>query len=328
MTGGEMQDLESIIRPIKAELSAVKGNYAHQLRWQSEPIKGIGNYLSRAHGKFFRPTLVLLSAKMGDSAKMDKAVSLGVAIELIHAASLVHDDIIDDSFLRRKQRTINSKWGNAISVIAGDYLLARAFDIVSKMDEPRIMTVFSRTAARMCEGELAQLSNAYNFSITEHEYLDIIKRKSAYLISDCCASGGMLAGLSEEKVNRLAAYGLYLGMAFQIVDDCLDLIGKEKNLGKSVWQDLDEGKLTLPIIFILKGASKKERIKIVDLITSGGKTAHRILKEKASATGAISRSRMIAFNYIKLVKKKLTENDGMLRKTFYDIADYVLERKG
>jgi octaprenyl-diphosphate synthase len=322
-----MGTLEDIIKPVSAELASVKSNYAHQLRWQSEPIKGIGQYLSRTHGKFFRPMLVLLSAKTGDSAKMDKAVSLGVAIELIHAASLIHDDIIDDSVLRRKQKTLNSKWGNAISVIAGDYLLARAFDIVSKLDEPRIMTVFSRTAARMCEGELVQLSNAYNFGMTEQEYLDIIKRKSAYLISDCCASGAMLAGLSEEKVGRLAAYGLYLGMAFQIVDDCLDLIGKEKSLGKSVWQDLDEGKLTLPIIFILKGASRKERIKIVDLITTGGKPAYHILREKASASGAISRSRTIAFNYIKLAKKKLSDSDGMLRKTFYDIADYVLERK-
>ncbi len=322
-----MNDLEDIIRPVKAELTAVKSNYAHQLKWQAEPIKGIGKYLSKTHGKFFRPMLVLLSTKMGDAAKMDKAISVGVAIELIHAASLVHDDIIDDAVLRRRQKTLNSKWGNAISVIAGDYLLARAFDIVSKIEEPEIMEVFSKTAARMCEGELAQLSNTYNFGMTEQEYLDIIKRKSAYLISDCCAVGAMLGGLSGEKINRLATYGLYLGMAFQIVDDCLDLIGEEKNLGKSVWQDIDEGKLTLPIIFMLKEAGRRERVKIIDLITAGGKSSHRILKQRASTSGAVSRSRTIAFNYIRLAKKKLTESDGMLRKTFYDIADYVLERR-
>ncbi|MDD5073525.1 MAG: polyprenyl synthetase family protein [Candidatus Omnitrophica bacterium] len=320
------KELERIIRPVAAELAAVKSNYSHQLKWQSEPIRGIGSYLSKAHGKFFRPTLVLLSAKLGEG-DMEKAVSLGVAIELIHAASLVHDDIIDEAVLRRSQRTINSKWGNAVSVIAGDYLLARAFDIVSKLDEPGIMTVFSKTAARMCEGELAQLANAYNFDITEDDYLDIIKRKSAYLISDCCAAGGMLGRLSEDKINRLAAYGLYLGVAFQITDDCLDLVGEESQLGKTVWQDMEKGKLTLPIIFLLKNAGRKGRMGIVELITSGGKSSHRILREKALSSGAISRSKGIASDYVKLAKKKLADGDGMLRKTFCEIADYVLERK-
>jgi len=321
-----MEELKEIIRPVSAELAAVKENYAHQLKWQSDPIKGIGGYLSRTHGKFFRPTLVLLSAKTEDNGNMEKAISVGVAIELIHAASLVHDDIIDEAILRRRQRTINSKWGNAISVIAGDYLLARAFDVVSKLDEPRILTVFSKTAARMCEGELAQLANAYNFDVTEKEYLDIIKRKSAYLISDCCAVGGMLGRLSEDKIRRLAAYGLYLGMAFQIVDDCLDLIGKESELGKSVWQDMEKGKLTLPIIFLLKNAGRKNRMGIVELITSGGKSSHRILREKALNSGAISRSKSIALEYIKTAKKRLADSDSVLSKTFYDIADYVLER--
>ena len=323
----DMKELESIIRPIGAELAAVKSNYAHQLKWQSEPIRGIGKYLSRTHGKFFRPTLVLLSAKLGDGGDMEKAISVGVAIELIHAASLIHDDIIDEAVLRRRQRTINSKWGNAVSVIAGDYLLARAFDIVSRLEEPRIMSVFSRTAARMCEGELAQLANAYNFDVTENDYLDIIKKKSAYLISDCCAVGGMLGRLSEEKVNRLTAYGLYLGVAFQIIDDCLDLVGKESQLGKSVWQDMEKGKITLPIIFLLKNAGRRNRMSIVELIASGGKSSHRILREKALDSGAISRSKSIASDYVKLAKKRLADSDGILKKTFCDIADYVLERK-
>jgi octaprenyl-diphosphate synthase len=189
------------------------------------------------------------------------------------------------------------------------------------------MTVFSKTAARMCEGELAQLANAYNFDVTEDDYLDIIKKKSAYLISDCCAVGGMLGRLSEDKINRLTAYGLYLGVAFQITDDCLDLTGKESQLGKSVWQDMEKGKLTLPIIFLLKNAGRKNRMDIVELITSGGKSSHRILRENALSSGAISRSKSIASDYVKMAKKKLADSDGMLRKTFCEIADYVLERK-
>lgn len=320
-------ELNKIIRPVALELVAVKDNYASQLKAQFEPINGIGRYLSRSRGKFFRPTLVLLSAKSGDKGDLGKAVSVGVAVELIHAASLIHDDIIDEATLRRKRKTVNSKWGNAISVIAGDYLLAKAFDIISKLNDPKLLASFSKTASRMCEGEMTQLANAYNFDITEGQYLDIIKRKSAYLISDCCAVGGMLGNLTDEKIGRLTAYGLNLGIAFQIVDDCLDLVGDETDLGKSVWQDMDEGKLTLPLIFMLRNANRKNKIKIIELITLGGNTAHRILKGEAVNSGAISRSMKLAASYIKLAKKRLGDCNGVLRKTFCDIADYVLERK-
>ncbi len=320
-------ELEKIIKPVASELAAVKENYASQLKARFEPVNGIGRYLSKSRGKFFRPTLLLLSAKSGSKGDLDKAVSVGVAVELIHAASLIHDDIIDEATLRRNRKTVNSKWGNAISVIAGDYLLAKAFDIIAKLNDPRLLSSFSRTASRMCEGEMAQLANAYNFEITERQYLDIIKRKSAYLISDCCAVGGMLGGLRDEKIGCLAGYGLNLGIAFQITDDCLDLTGDESDLGKSVWQDMDEGKLTLPLIFMLKNASRRNKIKIIELITLGGNAAHRMLKGEALNSGAITRSRKIASSYIKIAKKILGDCNGALRKTFCDIADYVLERK-
>lgn len=320
-------ELEKIIKPVHSELGAVKDSYAAQLKARFEPINGIGRYLSRSRGKFFRPTLVLLSAKSGKNADLGKAISVGVAVELIHAASLIHDDIIDEAALRRKRKTVNSKWGNAISVIAGDYLLAKAFDIISKLNDPKLLSGFSKTAGRMCEGEMAQLANAYNFEVTEKQYLDIIKRKSAYLLSDCCTVGGTLGNLSDKKIRRLAGYGLNLGIAFQIVDDCLDLTGDENDLGKSVWQDMEEGKLTLPLIFMLRSASRKNKVKLIELITLGGNAAHRILKGEAVNSGAISRSRKVASSYIRSAKKKLDSCDGVPRKTFCDIADYVLERK-
>jgi len=319
-------ELEKIIRPVASELDAVKENYASQLKSRFEPINGIGRYLSKSRGKFFRPTLVLLSAKSGKNADLGKAISVGVAVELIHAASLIHDDIIDEAALRRKRRTVNSKWGNAISVIAGDYLLAKAFDMISKLNDPKLLSCFSKTAGRMCEGEMAQLANAYNFEATEKQYMDIIKRKSAYLLSDCCAVGGMLGNLSGEKIGRLAAYGMNLGIAFQIIDDCLDLTGDERDLGKSVWQDMDEGKLTLPLIFMLKNSGRKNKIKIIELMTLGGNTAHRILKGEAVNSGAITRSRKAASFYIRSAKKELGGCNGASKKTFRDIADYVLER--
>lgn len=320
-------ELKEIISPIEKELAIVKKRYAVELKAQSEPIKGIGKYISDTPGKFFRPTLVLLSTKAGVNGNFDKAISVGVSIELIHTATLIHDDIIDEATLRRNRKTANSKWGNAISVIAGDYLLSKAFNIISKLNEPKILSVFSKTARMMCEGEMTQLANAYNFEICEDEYLDIIKKKSAYLISDCCAVGGVLGCSTKDVINRLKTYGLNLGLAFQIVDDCLDLIGDESELGKSIWQDMDKGKLTLPIIYLLKNANKKHRRRIVELIALGGNTTHRILKEEALNSGAIVRSKNVASHFIKLAKKSLDGYDGLLRKTFCDIADYVLERE-
>ncbi|MFH1778703.1 MAG: polyprenyl synthetase family protein [Candidatus Omnitrophota bacterium] len=320
-------ELKEIISPIEKELAVVKKRYAAELKAQSEPIKGIGKYISNAHGKFFRPTLVLLSAKVGGNGNLDKVIPVGVSIELIHTATLIHDDIIDEATLRRNRKTTNSKWGNAISVIAGDYLLSKAFNIISKLNEPKILSIFSKTARMMCEGEMTQLSNAYNFEICEDEYLDIIKKKSAYLISDCCAVGGVLGRTSKDKVSWLKAYGLNLGLAFQIVDDCLDLTGNEGRLGKPLWQDMDKGKLTLPIIYLLKNANKKHRRRIVELIALGGNTTHRILKEEALNSGAIVRSKNVALHYIRLAKKKLGGCDRTLKKTFCGIADYVLERE-
>ena len=137
----------------------------------------------------------------------------------------------------------------------------------------------------------------------------------------------MLGNLSDEKIDHLAAYGLNLGIAFQIIDDCLDLTGDEKDLGKSIWQDMDEGKLTLPLIFMLRNANRKNKVKIIELITLGGNTAHRILKGEAVNSGAINRSRKVASSYIKLAKKRLKDCNSVLKKTFCDIADYVLERE-
>lgn len=320
-------ELNDIVTPIETEFAMIKQRYASELKARSEPIKGIGKYISNTHGKFFRPTLVLLSAKLEGNGNLEKAISIGVSIELIHTATLIHDDIIDEATVRRNQKTVNSKWGNAMSVIAGDYLLSKAFNIVSRLNEPKILSTFSKTARMMCEGEIMQLANAYNFGVTEDEYLGIIKRKSAYLISDCCAVGGMLGRSTKERINRLAAYGLNLGLAFQIIDDCLDLVGDAGDLGKSIGQDMDKGKLTLPTIFLLKNANKIYRRKIVELIALGGKTAYRILREEALNSRAIIRSKNVASHYIKLAKKKLDGCDSALRKRFYNIADYVLERK-
>lgn len=320
-------ELEKIIEPIGTELAAVRNLYSRQLKSRFDPINKIGKYLLRSRGKFFRPILVLLSAKLGDKPVSQKEISVGAAVELIHSASLIHDDIIDEASLRRKQKTLNIKWGNAVSVIAGDFLLAKAFDIISRLDETAVLTVFSRTAGVMCEAEIMQLANAYNFEITSGRYLEIIKKKSACLISDCCRVGGILGRLPREKVESLSIYGLNLGIAFQISDDCLDLMGNEPDMGKMVWQDMDKGKITLPVIFMLKNTDKKKRVRLTELIKFGGADGYRILKEEALNCGAVEESRKVASRYVRLAKSKLRSSRNKVKDNLCELADYVLERR-
>lgn len=320
-------ELEKIIKPIGMELAAVRDIYSRQFKSRFEPISKIGKYLLRTRGKFFRPILVLLSAKLGGESVLRKEISVGAAVELIHSASLIHDDIIDEATLRRSQKTLNIKWGNAVSVIAGDFLLAKAFDIISGLDEPEILTVFSKTAGVMCEAEMMQLANAYNLEITSGRYLEIIKKKSACLISDCCRVGGMLGHLPREKVESLSLYGLNLGVAFQISDDCLDLMGNETDMGKTVWQDVDKGKITLPMIFMLRNADRKRRIRFAELIRFGGAAGYRVLKEEALNCGAVEESKEVASRYVRLAKSKLRSYRSGITDNLCELADYVLERR-
>lgn len=241
-------ELETIYKPIKNELAETDARIKKALIHKDDFISGPGEHLLRARGKRLRPALVLLCAKLG---KYDpkQAIDLAAAIELIHTATLVHDDIIDNAKVRRNLPSLSVKFGLDTSVLFGDFLFSKAFEIVADLKIRKICTVLLRTSSAICQGEIRQLSRATR-PLKEKEYFEIIANKTASLFSVCCETGGMVGRLKKERIDGLKTYGHYLGLGFQIADDCLDLVGDERQAGKSLRMDEKKGKMTLPQIYL------------------------------------------------------------------------------
>jgi len=221
-------------------------------------IKDIGEYICNSGGKRVRPAILLLSSQM---CGYDGPVGprLGAVVELIHSATLVHDDIIDNASVRRGHASVNAQWGNEISVLMGDWLYMTSFRLALGERQFQVLDVLIEATRKMIEGELIQLTFNGNFDITEEQHLDISKRKTAFLFSACSQLGGILGSEGEESVEKLRLYGLNVGMAFQLVDDVLDLTSDESTLGKPVGSDLKEGKLTLPLIYLIRDGTPDHR---------------------------------------------------------------------
>lgn len=218
-------------------------------------------------GKRLRPLLIILSASFYSHSTIS-VVEAAAAAELIHTASLVHDDIIDNSSRRRRAPTINSKWGNHTAVLTGDYLFARAFELLIKNKDYKILELMTCTISLMCEGEMEQAHKAWDCTKTEKDYLKQIYKKTSFFISACCLSGGIICGMPEEELKHLADYGLHLGYAYQMTDDLLDFSGSPAT-GKPIGNDLAQGNLNLPLLFLLNhqtfGRKTKDIIENRDL---------------------------------------------------------------
>ncbi len=249
--------LEEIYEPIKDQLRMVDEELKSRLHSDNELVRQINKYILDMPGKRLRPALVLLSAGLGNY-RGNEAIPVAAAVEIIHTATLFHDDVVDKSDLRRGQPTVNSKWGDGISIVLGDHWYSRAFSVLSHLKIPKILEMFLEVINRICVGELEQLKRRYDLSFTEQEYLEIVKNKTACLMSFCCRVGALMGEVPSEETESLADYGLNLGIAFQIVDDCLDFVGTEERMGKSLGSDLLEGKLTLPLIYAMNAANKRD----------------------------------------------------------------------
>ena len=251
--------LKTIYAPIDKELKQTRKILAGVLRSGDRGVAEIGRYVWRAPGKLLRPALVLLAAKCGKPDRR-RAVNMAAAIELIHMATLTHDDVIDKAKLRRGQASVGAKFGAAKAVLFGDYLYSRAFEIISQLNSSRIALSLLHTATTICQGEMRQLGRAFHAPFEKKEYLKVISDKTASLFAAACESGGILADLGPQRIAVLKKYGYNLGVCFQIVDDCLDLIGQEKHAGKSLKIDKKNGKLTLPLMYWQRTHSKKAAI--------------------------------------------------------------------
>jgi octaprenyl-diphosphate synthase len=322
-------DLSQIFEPIRADLEAVDREFGRHVQSHVELIPKIGSYIQTSGGKRIRPAVLLMAARLS-GYQGERAVLYAAVVEFIHTATLVHDDIIDDSALRRGRQAVHSRWGNDITVLLGDYLYIKSMAMALTHDTLELVRVLCDVTLHMIEGELYQLTKNGDATISEEEHFDIIRRKTAFLFGGCSQIGGMLGGISAEQEQALREYGFNLGIAFQLVDDLLDFTGDVEAVGKPIGSDLREGKVTLPLIHLLRQADGAAARLIVDDIMAARNVTKeqwsellRALKDHASIDYAYRR----AVEYADRAKKHLyafppsCERDALLA-----LPDYVLSR--
>lgn len=259
-----LANLTDCIRP---QLGAVDRIFHDELASRVSCVNTLVKHVSRFRGKMLRPCLVLLSGQACGSLK-DAHNVIATVVEMVHMATLVHDDVLDEAELRRKGATINHLRGNEAAVLLGDYLISHSYHLCSSLDSQFASRAIGRTTNEVCEGELLQIDNRNNLDLTEETYLQIINLKTAVLTGTCCALGAHFSGADENRVKRMETYGLSLGQAFQIQDDILDLVGDEATVGKSLGSDITKGKMTLPAIHFLRTAPAEHRTLLRSLLCS------------------------------------------------------------
>jgi octaprenyl-diphosphate synthase len=258
-------DLSRIYAPIQRDLDALERLLRVELASRDPFIGELVDYVLATRGKLMRPALACLSAEaIGGGA--EERLYIAGTVELIHIASLIHDDIIDEADLRRGTPTVNVQWGNQIAVLLGDLLFARAFDLISRVRHPEVAPTVALAAVRMSQAEIKQIEHAAEPHSEEAIYLDIIEGKTAALFSAACKGGALVAGAAPAQAAALAAFGLAWGMSFQITDDALDLTGEKDELGKPIGSDIQGGKVTLPIIHALRSAGAGDREALLRLL--------------------------------------------------------------
>ena len=315
--------LEEALAPIQQDLDAVTGRLLSQL---TEPLARRVAYLITAGGKRLRPALVLLAGRCGRSPDREALIDAATAVELIHTATLIHDDIIDQSQLRRRQPTFHHRWGTERAVLTGDYLYATAFTLLTRLRTPGVMRVMAEVCRQLSRGELLEVEARHRLDLTEDEYLEIIRHKTASLIGGCCQSGALLGGCRPEAVDQLAAFGINYGLAFQIIDDCLDLMGDPRELGKSIHADLDKGAVSLPIIYLAQSLSARRRKALLAPPLDAERLARVAVEAKAS--GAIGRAQAQAREFVRRAQHAIEEAPlNGFGSAYEQLAEYAMTRR-
>lgn len=285
--GADFADPQAIGQLVAEDMAAVDRHIRSALHSQVVLINEVANYIIGGGGKRLRPTLVLLSARAyGYSGQQH--IELASIVEFIHTATLLHDDVVDGSQMRRGKDTAHVLWGNEASVLVGDFLYSRAFQLMVGVGSMRAMQIFAETTNVIAEGEVLQLLNVHEPDTTEAQYLEVIRSKTAKLFEAAARLGPVLAGLPVAAEERMARYGAHLGTAYQLVDDLLDYRGDSAEIGKNVGDDLAEGKPTLPLIHALRHASPAQAQVIREAIESGGLAHIDAVVEAVESTGAIA----------------------------------------
>ena len=320
---------QKIYSKIKADLADIEKELSENLNPLLDLVSKTASHILFSGGKRLRPILTVLSARLcGYSDHFAKKIS--TVFEYLHAATLLHDDLVDGAAVRRGSPVAHSIWGNSTAVLVGDFLLARALSIASETGRPKVIKIISQITENMSQGEIQQLMRKGNIDLSESEYLEIITRKTAVLIQGSCRVGAILAKASEKDEKALSDYGFNLGLAFQMADDLLDYTANPVSLGKEIGADLKEGKLTLPVIRALGVANPKDQSQMKAIIRNEQFSAEefRILVDMLNQYDGIQYTRKLAVERIDAAKAALSVfQPTEIRNLLNDIADYALERE-
>jgi octaprenyl-diphosphate synthase len=308
------------------DMAAVNSLIRKRLASDVVLINQISEHIIGSGGKRLRPMLHLLAARCSGYAGHSH-IPLAALIEFIHTSTLLHDDVVDESDLRRGRKTANALWGNAASVLVGDFLYSRSFQMMVELDNMRIMRILADTTNRIAEGEVLQLLNIGNADTSEQAYLDVIERKTAVLFAAATRLGAVLAGLPAEQEEALAQYGLDLGYAFQIADDVLDYVSDADTLGKNIGDDLAEGKPTLPLIHAIANSPPEQAASLRRAIESGGLDSLDNIVAAIRDSGAIEHARSRAEHYARSAQSALSAIPASAaRDALAFLADYSVNR--
>lgn len=328
-----MSQIQEIIDSLKPDLKKIDQIILDFSVGKSPLIKEIAHHLIASGGKRIRPILLILAAKLCDD-KSDNYHNLSAAVEMIHSATLLHDDVVDESLVRRGKKTANALWDNKASILVGDYLFSVAFQLMVKSKNLTVLDLLAKTSSIMADGEVMQLENSQNIDIDLKKYLEIIFSKTAVLFSAACESGALINSDETSKIKALKEYGKNLGIVFQIIDDILDYSSKENVLGKDIGNDFFEGKITLPIIILYSLASENDKKIIKKLFEESlmnkekNQNNFSVILDLLSKYKALEQSFDLAQKYKDLAIDNLKIfNDSVYKNYLIEILDYSFERK-
>ncbi len=323
-----MSSLKEIKRPIDAHLKAFDKVFRASVKSKTALLDIIMRYILKSKGKQMRPMIVIYSA--GLIGEVNEATYRAASlVELLHTATLVHDDVVDDSYERRGRFAINAIWRNKIAVLAGDFLLSRGMLLAVENNDYKMLEVVSRAVKEMSEGELLQIEKARKLDIDEAVYYDIIKRKTASLLASCFAVGAVSANADENTVEKMYQIGEYLGMAFQIKDDLLDF-GEGSNIGKPTGIDIKEKKMTLPLIYLLNNSSKSEKRKYINTVKNHNEDRQKVswLVDQVRHSGGIDYTVTVMHQFKQQALDLLASfPENQSRKMLEEIVNFTIDRK-
>ncbi len=320
-------DIQDVFNHYADDMRVVEDLIGEHQRSYVHLIPEIADHIIGSGGKRLRPLLLIISSDLC-GYKGQRRFPLASVMEFIHTASLLHDDVIDHAVIRRGKPSANTIWGNATSVLVGDYLYSSSFGILAEDGDQTIQKLLSATTSSMAEGEIIQLAKSGDINAGEKDYFSVIEKKTAILISAACAIGAILAEAPEVEIEALAKFGMRLGMAFQLTDDTLDYVATEDDFGKTIGMDLKEGKITLPLIRTFKKCQPDEKKIIQNAVENPGDDAIKDVTSLIDTYGGIQYSLEKADMLIEEGKGFLAIfNDSVAKESFLRIADYVVERK-